>query len=908
MAISARQFAQRILESGLLTAVELADFREQHADAADAETGNQLAERLIAHHKLTKFQVARLLEGQHFGLVLGNYVLLEKIGEGGMGEVFCAEHRRMRRLVAVKLLRAELLGSEVAVRRFEREVQAAAQLVHPNIVTAFDADSAGELHFLVMEFVNGTDLGTIVSREGPLPVNRAMNYILQVARGLEYAHGKGIVHRDIKPSNLLLDEQGVVKILDMGLARFDSSIEWAGDHLTRENQIIGTVEYMAPEQGQDSKHVDRRSDIYSLGCTFYRLVTGNPPYVADSPLMVMLAHQSHPLPTLCDALGSAAEPLDAVFHRMIAKAPRDRYVSIGEFLEDLRRIEDLDSSELRVERPLRFTTGSLPTRTIDSDELAAVTTVHPGVTSALASEPTRPPPTASDTIRASALGIDLGTTYSVMARLDEQGRPVTIPNAEGEILTPSVVFFDGDQVIVGREAVRAMTTEIDSVAESPKLQLGDRFFDKPLGGHSYAPEVLQAHILNKLRNDVRQSFPGVCHAVITVPAYFDEVRRRATQDAGYMAGLDILDVLNEPTAAAISYGFQQGYLNADDARTEARRVLIYDLGGGTFDVALMELSGNQFRMLATDGDMRLGGRDWSQRLVDRVSQAFLDQHGIDPRRDPIQKIRLWRDCEDAKHSLSIRGRTQLVCDYLQRAVKLEITRKEFEQSTRDLLGRTVFTVRQLMKASQLEWQDLDRILLVGGATRMPVVAACLEKLSGRQPDRSLSPDESVAHGAALYAAMLLARGKGEPAPFQVQNVNSHSLGVVATVSTSRRSANIVLIPKNTPLPATHHCIFRTHKTGQRSLLLRIVEGESEDPDQCAQVGQCSVQGLPPDLPVKTPVNVEFAYTESGRLRVRVAIADSQNFTEYPITRPYSLSPVEIYSWREIITVDRSISR
>jgi molecular chaperone DnaK len=396
--------------------------------------------------------------------------------------------------------------------------------------------------------------------------------------------------------------------------------------------------------------------------------------------------------------------------------------------------------------------------------------------------------------------------------------------------------------------------------------------------------------------------------VITVPAYFDEVRRKATHDAGYMAGLDILDVLNEPTAAAVDFGFQQGYLNADGAEREPRRVLIYDLGGGTFDVTLMELSGNQFRMLATDGDVRLGGRDWSQRLVDRISQAFVHQHGIDPRQDPTQSTRLWRDCEEAKRALSIRSRTQFICDYQRRALKLEITRREFEQLTRDLLDRTVFTVRQLMRASRLSWRDLDRVLLVGGATRMPAVAARLEQLTGRQPDRSLSPDESVAHGAALYAAMLLARRSGEPVPFQVQNVNSHSLGVVATVSKSRRSANAVLIPKNTPLPAVQHRVFRTQKPGQRSLLLRIVEGESDDPDQCAQVGQCSVQGLPPDLPAKTPVNVEFAYTESGRLRVRVAIANSSVFTEYPVTRQHSLSPLEIHSWRQIITGDRSIRR
>lgn len=879
-----------------MTVHEVADFREQYRFEDSAESGPALAELLVRTGKLTTFQAGRVCEGNHLGLVLGNNVLLEKIGSGGMGDVFKAEHRRMKRLVVVKILRAELLGSDYAVRRFEREVRAAAQLSHPNIVTAYDADSFGDMHFLVMEYVEGLDLGTVVNREGPMAVGRAIRYITQTARGLEYAHAKGIVHRDIKPGNLLLDNTGTIKILDMGLARFDSNEEGGSDHLTRENQIIGTVDYMAPEQAQESKHVDRRSDIYSLGCTLYRMVTGRSPYAGESPFMIILAHQSQPLPSLCDVLGSAAEPLDEIFHRMIAKDPNDRFQSITEFLNTISELDELGSSQLRVERPtLSLAIATTPTITMDRPDSELQSPAANRIS----------PKSCSD--QTTAYGIDLGTTYSVLAKLDENGRPVTICNAEGDPLTPSMLLFDGDDVIVGKEAVRAMAMEMDPIADSPKRQLGMRYYDKTLHGRSYPPEVLQAFILNRLRLDANSRQEPLRQVVITVPAYFDEIRRKATFDAGRMAGLEVLDVLNEPSAAALAFGFQQGLLSTT-GQMGTRRILVYDLGGGTFDVTLMEISGNEFRMLATDGDMRLGGRDWDMRLVDFVAERFVRQYGVDPRKDANRIGRLIRDCEEIKRALSARQRTPLICDYGGQTLRVEITRSQFEELTRDLLDRTTFTIRQTMDAAGLKWGDLDRVLLVGGATRMPAVSQMLLSLTGKAPDGSISADESIAHGAALYAALLLAKQRGESLPYSIHNVNSHSLGVVAAESKTKKRANVVLIRKNTRLPAVHRRVFKTHKHGQQSLLIQIVEGESASPDECAQVGRCTVHGLPPDLPIQTPVTVEFSYSESGRLKVRMALDGKGDFVEYPITREEALSPLEILTWRQVITGDASLDQ
>ncbi|MGA2034746.1 MAG: Hsp70 family protein, partial [Thermoguttaceae bacterium] len=332
-----------------------------------------------------------------------------------------------------------------------------------------------------------------------------------------------------------------------------------------------------------------------------------------------------------------------------------------------------------------------------------------------------------------AVGIDLGTTYSVVARLDEQGRPVTLVNAEGDLLTPSMVLLEGDEVVVGREAMKAMASEADHVAECAKRDMGRRIFHKSFNGKQYPPEVIQAWVLNKLRRDSIEQIGDYQKVVITVPAYFDEVRRKATQDAGYMAGFEVLDIINEPTAAAVAFGFREGFLDRRGSTYEPQRVLVYDLGGGTFDVTVMEIRGSEFLAMATDGDVQLGGYDWDQRLVDLVAEGFAREHGEDPRADPIAAGRLWRECEEAKRTLSARPKVPVVCQYHGRTARIEITREQLAAATEDLLDRTRFTCVQALQAAGLDWSDLDRVLLVGGATRMPMVRDMLRQVAGKPP-------------------------------------------------------------------------------------------------------------------------------------------------------------------------------
>jgi molecular chaperone DnaK len=500
-----------------------------------------------------------------------------------------------------------------------------------------------------------------------------------------------------------------------------------------------------------------------------------------------------------------------------------------------------------------------------------------------------------------AIGIDLGTTYSALARLDDNGRPTTIINAEGDLLTPSVVLFEGNNVVVGKEAIKALATEAEHVALCPKRDLGARAYHKAFQGRKYPPEALQAWVLKKLKDDAQRVIGPFERVVVTVPAYFDEVRRKATQDAGYMAGLDVMDIINEPTAAAVAFGFREGFLTPDGASTQPRNILVYDLGGGTFDVTVMEIRGNQFTALATDGDVCLGGQDWDQRLVDYVAEEFIRQHKLDPREDQNTVGRLWRECEDAKRTLSARMKTTVGCDYKGHAIRIEVTRLKFEEITHDLLDRTTFTTRQSLQAAGLAWSDLDRVLLVGGSTRMPMVQEMLQKLSGKKPDASVSADEAVAQGAALRAGLILAQSNGQPPKFHIRNVNSHSLGVVAMDPKTKRKRTAILIPRNTPLPITAKRIFKTEREGQKSILVNIVEGESANPEDCSQIGKCTVRNLPPRLPAQTPIEVRFRYLENGRLTVTVSVEGTDKTLQHELARENSLTPEQLDMWRQYIS-------
>ena len=350
MPVSVERFIQALTSTGIMTPADAETLAQ--SIPAEKRTGDadEVARNLVRQGKLTRYQAAAIYQGKAEGLLLGNYLILDKLGAGGMGQVFRARHRRMDRVVAIKVLSKKLLDSPDAVARFQREAKAAARLTHPNIVTAYDADEAGGLHFLVMEYVEGSDLAGLVKQQGPLPVAQALDYLLQAARGLEHAHGEGVVHRDIKPSNLLLDKKGTLKILDMGLARMSDPLAdpsaAPGADLTHSGSIMGTIDYMAPEQAMDSRQADARSDIYSLGCTLHYLLTGRPPYGGDTILKRLTAHQQAAIPLLSSTRPDIPPGFNEVFNRMMAKPAAARYQTSKELVAALDSLRNQPASSV----------------------------------------------------------------------------------------------------------------------------------------------------------------------------------------------------------------------------------------------------------------------------------------------------------------------------------------------------------------------------------------------------------------------------------------------------------------------------------------------------------------------------------------------------------------------------------
>ena len=513
------------------------------------------------------------------------------------------------------------------------------------------------------------------------------------------------------------------------------------------------------------------------------------------------------------------------------------------------------------------------------------------------------------------IGIDLGTTFCAVATLDDHGQPVTLPNRDGEMLTPSAVLLPADgEAVVGQSALDVALEQPENVATLIKRRMGYPSYDRLVAGIEFRPETLSAVILRKLVQDAEARIGPVRQAVITVPAYFDDTRRKAVQDAGNVAGLEVLDILDEPTAAALAYSFQtaaphpasspptRGGQGGEADPSRSRTVLVYDLGGGTFDVTLVRLSQKRFQTLAIEGDVRLGGKDWDDRIVDHVAAQFMRQMGSDPRSDPQSLAALQAAAERAKRTLSKLSQATVTCTHGGKVMTVPLSRAEFETLTRDLLFRTQFLVQQLVRQAGLEWNQVDRVLLVGGSTHMPMTRQMLQELSGKPPDQSLAVSEVVARGAALHAGIRAASHHDSPPHLEAAaydnlsqvveiNVNAHSLGI--EVKQQEERINDILVPKNTQLPTAASRVYRTVAENQQKVRVKVLQGEARQTDACIMIGECWIEGLPPNLPKAAPVQVRCGVGSNGLIDVMALDMTSGRMARTTIHRSSGLSEEEI---------------
>lgn len=803
--------------------------------------------------------------------MLGDYLLIEKIGAGGMGEVFRAEHHIMHRQVALKILPTSLSSNQSLVDRFYAEVRAVARLMHPNIVTAFDAGQHQGIHFLVMELIEGDVLSKRVSEQGPLSANDAIEVLRQAATALDYAHRLGIIHRDIKPSNMMLNRQGVLKILDFGLAQIGEAVETK----STTSKLIGTVEFMSPEQISRPDAVDHRSDLYSLGATLFYLLTGRMMFTGE-PMQIAQAQVRQQPPPLYEVRPDIDLRIDAIFQKLIAKNPDERLRSGRELIENLERLNLVTAH--------------------GSAQSAAAKILLPK----LATEnPTNPGTVITRmTKSAAAFAIDLGMMNSSAAIFDKTEGPKLVPLSGGKELLRNMIWSHENQIYLGADAIARRQVAPEKVYHGLQRWLGLPFLDRPFCGRIVPPEVPVAVLLKYLAGAAATLQNAATHAVVTVPACYDQLRRYSVVNACKIAGIQVLQLLDRPMAAALTWLDISSKLNSPERPRDAEQNwLIIHAGASGIEVSVAAIRGLEIRSLATVGDWLRGTYRWQHLLAEHLCQQFQKKYGQDIRQDLLAATRLQRTVELSLDRLATAPKVDIRFEFQQKSIQCTLSRRDMLAIAEEPCLMLKHYVEHALKQSGIDPFDIDQVLWMGSLARFDELRAMIERFLSHNPTSSIQSKADLAIGAAIQSQHMMPTIQAPTVLPRVVTSASYDLGLLFRDAQAGKMVPRVLAPKGSALPFAIQRNMRPPPGVDLPPLVQIIEGTNQGDSTWHKLGQIDLKAAFPNRPSRDPCQLRMQIDESGLWSGSVTWTNGQQSVPIPVTSESPMTNEQAERWK-----------
>lgn len=847
------------------------DAKTQKLSALEEDFDFDLAADSLQEQSNKEVQIPR----ERRAPVLGEYIILDRLGAGGMGQVYRAKHRTMDREVAVKVLPKRMSADAIAVDRFYAEVRAQGKLMHPNIVTAFDAGChrtrTNTVHYLVMELIQGESLAHRVSIQGPMSGTEAIKILEQAAIALEYAHNLGIVHRDIKPGNMMLTHQGVLKILDFGLAVLR---DIGGSADPGKSQLIGTVEYMSPEQINTPDLVDHRTDLYSLGATLFYLLIGRPMFSGEL-MQTALAQLRRQPPALYELRSDLDLRIDSVFQWLVTKDVEDRCPSARHLLEKLYELNLL-------ERPGTTLSG----RRSDSRD---------GI---LRERPTSIGQGTSTSRKSfGPFGIDLGLIHSRSSYVNSEFKLEQVP-LDGE--TPelrNMVFSDQGQVKIGSAAAEQRVAHPEQIFYGIQRWYGLPLLEKPFGGRRVPPEVLMASILRQMVMQTRRKYPSASHAVVTVPGCYDQMHRHSTKIACSIAGLEVLQLLDKPLAAALAHCEIEARLAQARGDSEYQRnLLVVMLSGSACEASVVRSTTTRVETLGSFGDWRRGTVRWHDVATKRLAGIIEKKHGISARENLGLASQLQRTMERAFERLRHAPKVPFIIELQKGKYEDCIERDQVALWVDDLVLDCEQFAKEAIARASVDARQIDTLILIGDIRWLPILQSRILTLV--HPKAKVIPMGStdLARGAAVQARHLMP-------PLDAKNplaygASSYDFGLIIQEPGGQVHPPKVLISKDTPLGQQISRTLRFTREGKLQPTLQFIEGTRFGNLNWNRLASVDLQTCFEGRLSADPLQLNMETDASGMLNSSITwLAGNKQLTVPPLGIP-TMDALSMRHWRD----------